>query len=432
MLLSCYYSKAVPLRSVEASKYAIVNVSVPISACSKVSVSIIELHSMIILFSISIFLEIYFFQKIHSFGCVNALSSKRSNIAFTSDSIFITAYYYEDIKRLYLKSLTRQMKFHDTHFEDYLTSSDNVLLHPKLEKIYETFPHNIGELRNIIFYGPCGVGKYTQALRVLRKYSPSHLKYEKKVTDFSSKSQQIIKISDIHFEVDMSLLGCNSKNTWNDIYAHIVNVISTSKSKSGVILCKYFHEIHSELLECFNNYMQKSVGTSIHINFIFLTEHISFIPDNIVRRCNIIKVPRPSRTQYIKCLTTKQIRDVNIVNITNMKNINVSVGKQYTIICDQLLESILDLELFKFVEIRELLYDILIYNLNVSECIWYILERIMPAIPVNDFGDVVNRTFQFLQLYNNNYRPIYHLENFVVYLVNKVHGFTTDGSSTSK
>jgi hypothetical protein len=27
------------------------------------------------------------------------------------------------------------------------------------------------------------------------------------------------------------------------------------------------------------------------------------------------------------------------------------------------------------------------------------------------------RTFTFLQYYNNNYRPIYHLENYLLYLV---------------
>lgn len=326
------------------------------------------------------------------------------------------------------------MKFYDTHFEDYLASCERVPLHPKLEKIYDSFPDDMRELGNIIFYGPKGVGKYTQALRALRKYSPSRLKYEKKVTDASSKSPQIIKISDVHLEVDMSLLGCNSKGAWNDIYAHIIDVISASATKSGIVLCKYFHEIHIELLDCFYSYMQSSEGTALNIKFIFLTEQISFIPDNIVKRCRIIRVPRPSRAQYARCLSTKIPRDVKTSEITNMKNITASVRQlmqPYALICDELLESILDLERFKFIEIRELLYDIFIYNLDVSECVWYILERIMPAVPADDFGEVVHRTFQFLQLYNNNYRPIYHLENFVIYLVNKVHGFTTDGPSKS-
>lgn len=322
------------------------------------------------------------------------------------------------------------MKFYDTHFEDYLASCDREPLHPKLGKVYDAFPDEISGLRNLIFYGPKGVGKYTQALRALRKYSPSGMKYEKKVTDTSGKSPQIIKISDAHFEVDMSLLGCNSKGAWNDIYAHIVDVISASTTKSGVVMCKYFHEIHSELLDCFYSYMQTSPGSALNIRFVFLTEQLSFIPDNIVRRCRIIRVPRPSRAQYARCLSTKIPRDVKVQDLTNMKNITASVRElmqPYAVICDELLECILDLERFKFVDIRDQLYDIFIYNLDVGECVWYMLERIMPAVPTEDFGEVVDRTFRFLQLYNNNYRPIYHLENFVIYLVNKVHGFTADG-----
>ena len=31
-----------------------------------------------------------------------------------------------------------------------------------------------------------------------------------------------IKISDIHFEIDMELLGCNAKILWNDIFKSIL------------------------------------------------------------------------------------------------------------------------------------------------------------------------------------------------------------------
>jgi len=37
-----------------------------------------------------------------------------------------------------------------------------------------------------------------------------------------------------------------------------------------------------------------------------------------------------------------------------------------------------------------------------------------------DMSDVLINTYKFLQYYNNNYRPIYHLENFVFMLINMV------------
>ena len=107
------------------------------------------------------------------------------------------------------------MKFYETHYEDYLAKEKESPLHPKLNTIYKSFPDNIADLSNIIFYGPKGVGKYTQMLKAIKKYSPSELKYDRKIQyQHNSKSTYILKISDIHFEVDMSLLGCNSKALW--------------------------------------------------------------------------------------------------------------------------------------------------------------------------------------------------------------------------
>ena len=149
------------------------------------------------------------------------------------------------------------MKFHETHFEEYIKKEN---LHPKLEKIYNNnFPKTINKLGNLIFYGPSGVGKYTQMLNSIKKYSPSDLKYEKKTSLTFNKQQYFFKISDIHFEVDMSLLGCNSKLLWHDIYQQIIDIVSAKHERSGIIVCKYFHEIHSELLENFYSCSRVSV-----------------------------------------------------------------------------------------------------------------------------------------------------------------------------
>ena len=88
------------------------------------------------------------------------------------------------------------MKFLETHFEEYVNVSEN--LHPKLTKIFAKFPKNITQLQNVIFYGPNGVGKYTQMLKCIKQYSPSDLKYEKKISLTYNKQTYFFKISDIH------------------------------------------------------------------------------------------------------------------------------------------------------------------------------------------------------------------------------------------
>ena len=321
------------------------------------------------------------------------------------------------------------MKFYDTLFEDYIASNLKSNLHPKLTKIYKTFPSDLSNLKNLIFYGPKGVGKYTQMLTAIKRYSPSELKYEKKMITVTSKSTHILKISDIHYEVDMSLLGCNSRALWNELFNHIVDAITAKPDRTGIIVCKYFHEIHSELLEHFYSYMQ-TTNSQLDIKFVILTEELSFIPDNIINRCKLIRVPRPSRSQYNRCLSNKITKDIKLDELTNMKNINASVRqlmRPYERVCENILELMLDVEKLKFMELRDKLYDIFIYNLDITDCIWYILEKIisLKLLSESQISLSIDRIYQFLYLYNNNYRPIYHLESFIFYLITQIHGFTT-------
>ena len=238
------------------------------------------------------------------------------------------------------------MKFHETHFEEYIVSNQKEDLHPKMNKLFQKFPKKINDLRNLIFYGPPGVGKYTQMLKSIKKYSPTELKYEKKISITFNKQQYFFKISDIHYEIDMSLLGCNSKLLWHDIYLQIIDIISAKTEKSGIILCKYFHEIHSELLENFYSYMQQNNASSIDLKFIIVTEKISFIPDNILNCCEVIHMQRPTKSLYNKCLKTKLPNTIKLENITNIKNMNNSVETlmmPHKIICDKIIDSIVNI-----------------------------------------------------------------------------------------
>ena len=81
------------------------------------------------------------------------------------------------------------MKFLETHFEEYINAVDNLNLHPKLDKCLNKFPDSLDKLGNLIYYGPSGVGKYSQMLHSIKKYSPTDLKYEKKLSVTYDKKQ---------------------------------------------------------------------------------------------------------------------------------------------------------------------------------------------------------------------------------------------------
>jgi len=320
------------------------------------------------------------------------------------------------------------MKFYETHFEEYTHESDRINLHPKLEKIYQKFPKKIQQLKNIIFFGPNGTGKYTQMLKSIKKYSPTELKYEKKISLTYNKQQYFFKISDIHYEIDMSLLGCNSKLLWHEIYQQVIDIISAKTDKSGIIVCKYFHEIHSELLENFYSYMQKNTSINVDLKFIIITEELSFIPDNILNCCEIINISRPIKTSYIKCINSKLPRTLKPENITNIKILhlyNEDLMLQYKIICNKIINNLINVNDLHYLKFRDILYDIFIYNLDITECIWYILSSLVDQkkIKREDLSSILIKTYVFFQYYNNNYRPIYHVESYLLYLAKVIHKF---------
>jgi hypothetical protein len=321
------------------------------------------------------------------------------------------------------------MKFLETHFEEYINSVEENNLHQKMENIYSRLPENIQNFPNLIFYGPAGIGKYSQMLYSIKKYSPSNLKYEKKMYVMYEKKQYFFKISDIHYEIDMSLLGCNSKNLWNEIYQQILDILSMKPSKTGIIVCREFHNIYSELLDNFYSYIQENNNLSVNIKFILLTEQLSFIPDNILNCCETIHLSRPSKTNYNKCLKNNKIsNDMNLCDISNIKDLKVgiiSLMVPHKIICNKIYDEMINVEQLKFLKFRDILYDIFIYNLNICECIWYILFRLIKEnkIKKNKISVVLVKTFIFLRYYNNNYRPIYHLESYLFNLITYIHDY---------
>jgi DNA polymerase III delta prime subunit len=319
------------------------------------------------------------------------------------------------------------MKFLETNFNEYLSSCEKENLHPSYKKIYKEFPNDISKLNNLIFYGPPGVGKYTQVLECIKKYSSSELKYEKKLICEYNKNNFFFKISDIHFEIDMGLLGCNAKLLWTEIFTNIIDVLSSRSNKNGIILCKNFHKIHSELLDCFYSYMQKNFN-NINIIFIILTEQVSFIPDNIINTSYLISFPRPSKSSYNKVTNKKLPNNILLKDINNIKSLyskEIILNNNIHNYVDKLYSLLIDIENIKFTGFRDILYDIFIYDIDIGYVLWNIIKKLIINDKIKDdnISYIFIESYTFLQFYNNNYRPIYHLENFLYKIINLVNEF---------
>lgn len=348
------------------------------------------------------------------------------------------------------------MKYYETLYEDYLNSNELYNMHPELNNEISRLPTNIHNMPNLLIYGPNGIGKYTQVLRMIKKYSQSDLKYDKKITINTEKQQYIYHISDVHYEIDMAFLGCNAKTLWHEIFFQLVDIISVKQNKVGIILCKNFHSINSELLEVFYSYMQQynTKNSNIMIKFIILSEHISFLPYKIVNSCYKIGMKRPSKESYSELLRmnyekTKH-KSTNVTNnirqgeklleaidekgITNMKEIRTLLhvkpstelpGDLFNKVCDNIIHKIENIDNIKFTDFRDCLYEILTYDIEINECLWYIIYYFVSDNKLNDddVSEILIKCYTFFKYFNNNYRPIYHLENIMFYIIKKIYNY---------
>ena len=325
------------------------------------------------------------------------------------------------------------MKFYETQFDEYIERSLEFDIHPELRQFENSIPDSPKRFRNMILYGASGVGKYTQMLRFIKKYSPSELKYDKKMSVQTEKYEHSYRISDIHYEIDMMLLGCNSKLIWHDIFSQIVDIVSLKSCKFGIIVCKNFHSIHSELLEIFYSYIQQynNDNLTFQIKFVILTEQISFIPNNILNNSQIVRIERPSTEIYQQMGISNEIAPSCILNLKELNLIkNMDDTAQistdiFELVCNTIIQKISDPSKFKIIEFREVLYDILVYNLDVYETVWYIITHFIQEgkLDANKLSVILNKSYKQLLQYNNNYRPIYHLESIFINILIQIHNF---------
>jgi hypothetical protein len=263
------------------------------------------------------------------------------------------------------------------------------------------------EFPNAIVYGAKNIGKYTHALNIIEPYSPSGLKYIKKLCINFNKGEYYIKISDVHYEIDFALLGCNAKQLWATILCSIKDVMKISSTQYGIILCKNFQDIHEELLDIFYSYMQDNSFTNL--KFILLTNALSFIPNNILDSSLVINLQMPKKNIY----------NINYKN----KDIVEIIENNYKSFGDKIIEIIINNQTPNYLELRETLYNLLTFNISIHDCLWYVVSHLISNkyLIDNHIDNAFNKIYLFFQYFNNNYRPIYHLERIIINLIIEVH-----------
>ena len=304
-------------------------------------------------------------------------------------------------------------------FVDYIKQVQSNNLYPYHEKKYG----NYKSYPILFFYGPPGTGKYSQVLYFLSTISGSTLQYEKKMLIELPKFDFVIKMSDVHYEIDIALLAYSNKTIWHLIYKHIVEV---DKNRHSYIVLKHFDKITPEILDILYFYIHDN-----KMKFLCITEHLSFIPNNILNQGYAISfyhksIIRVKNTFDQSSITKDQLYETK--NIHYLKD-NLQV-KEYNLVCDPILQSMILLP--KCTDVRQFrnqLYNILIYGLDVYECIWYILDNLHIS---DDYKmvKIIQEIDTFGKFFQNNYRPIYHLEKIFLYIACIHHEISTSDQVT--
>jgi len=285
--------------------------------------------------------------------------------------------------------------------------------HPYLEEENKILTQPLEKIQNLIFYGNRGIGKYHQSLLYIKKFSPSKLKYNKKM--YINERDYYIKISDIHFEIDMASLGCNCKVLWSDIQKQIIDSMLSLNISKAIILCRNFHGINKDLLQNIKNIMIPNCS------YIFLTEHVGFIPNKILQTSEIISFKNVKK----KALNKFDTKLNNPENLLAYKKPKLSVYHNIKYIDEKYINTIINyLEnsktTFSYLILREHIYNLLIYQCNIEYCIWYLLNYYINNKTINNLDNVMIELYNFFRLYNYNYRPIFHIENIILYIYNNV------------
>jgi hypothetical protein len=115
-----------------------------------------------------------------------------------------------------------------------------------------------------------------------------------------------------------------------------------------------------------------------------------------------------------------------IYSFAHIQSLEEIPKDNFNVICDKIIDSMVHHEKMVITEFRDTLYDILVYGLDVVECVWYIVSHFIRngnLLKKEDISAVLQKTFVFLKYYNNNYRPIYHLESIFFYIIIKINGY---------
>lgn len=295
-----------------------------------------------------------------------------------------------------------------------------------IDKYLEKF-----ELPNCIFYGPYGSGKLVLAKYLINRYFKSdNLVYQSKKIIYSLKEEEIdIQKSIHHYEIDCNNFNLNDKKFIVDFISEISKTNNINNNKIKIIIIKNAENLSFNTQIIISKLIENFFKTC---RFIFISHSLTKLINKLKSHCQIINIRKPSidhinlilesisTNEEINCDYLKEISlncDLNINSAIFMLQqyqfTNSIVNNfNYQPFIKQFIKNIMKLNEKEIDKLREEIYNILIYDINIFNLLELLLIDIYNNETLND-GDkfkILTTIANYSYIINKGYRQIYHYE----------------------
>lgn len=328
------------------------------------------------------------------------------------------------------------------------TSIDNSAFHGDLLNILTKMSED-ASIPNIMFYGPCGSGKKT-VIRLLLE-----LMYSKDVNNIRNITHNIkgsgnkltpiqIKTSDYHIVIEP-----NNNNFDRYLIQNIVKEYAkknhfdfyTNKTvKFKTILIDNIDNMSSLAQSSLRRTMEKY---SKICRFIISCHSMAKVIEPLKSRCVCLSVPAPSNRELFKYITTVCAKDKikiklpEIENILEKSNGNIKTAlwclqllklgysntTSYDICIKNICQLILKHDVNNLLEIRKLVYDIMITNIEGASIISSLTMEICKNDMIKDIQKYFILEASAKSIHNiiRCRRDIINIESFIITVMKLVH-----------
>lgn len=324
-----------------------------------------------------------------------------------------------------------QHKYIPIKKDDFYFNQDKLEI---IDKYLEKF-----ELPNCIFYGPYGSGKLVLAKYLINQYfNNDNLVYYSKKIIYNLKEEEIdIQKSIHHYEIDCNNFNLNDKKFIVEFISEISKTNNINNNKIKIIIIKNAENLSYNTQIIISKLIEDFFKTC---RFIFISHSLTKLISKLRTHCQLINIRKPS------------IDKINLIlnNISINENINTDCLEEISINCDlninsaifmlqqyqftdsivnnfnyqpyikQFIETIMKFNERDISKLREEIYNILIYDINI----YNLLELFLIQIYNNETLDndnkfkILTAITNYSYITNKGYRQVYHYELLFYSVIN--------------